>query len=147
MLILGTKNVATQTVLTDGAINLGSIYRKYCKRNSCGVRSFDVTANGITLNHTGIYKVTAVFVGSGTVAGDVTVQLLENGVAVPGALATETITTATTEIRTFAIDYFVIVNNADILCEKVVSPVTVSFANTGVGATFTSAVVNVEKVV
>ena len=32
MLLLGLKNTTSQTVLTNGVIDLGSVYRKYCKK-------------------------------------------------------------------------------------------------------------------
>lgn len=50
MLLIGTKNIGTQTVLADGVINIGSTYRKFCKRNRCGVPAFAVTSNGIACN-------------------------------------------------------------------------------------------------
>lgn len=146
MLLLGTKNTTSQTVLTDGQINIGSVYRRYCKKIN-GLKAFNATTTDITLQATGMYHVTAVFVATGTAAGDLTIQLNENGAAVTGALSTETITTAATEVRTLVIDYYVKVDNSMILCQTVVNPVTISFVNTGVGATITSAVVNVEKVV
>ena len=105
MLLIGTKIFGTQTVLADGLVNIGSTYRKFCKRNRCGVPAFSVTSNGITLNTEGIYHITATFVGSGSAAGDLTVQLALNGVLIDGAVSTQTITTADTEIRTWVIDY------------------------------------------
>ena len=96
MLLIGVKNTGTQTVLADGVINIGSVYRKYCKENACGVPAFARTANDISLQHSGIYHLTATFVASAPAAGVVTVQLLVNGEVVDGAFASETITTATT---------------------------------------------------
>lgn len=149
MLLIGTKNFGTQTVLADGIVNLGSTYRKFCKRNRCGVPAFAVTSNGITLQHEGIYHITATFVGSGSVAGDVTVQLFVNGVAVDGALSTQTVTTADTEIRTFVIDYYVKVDRDCILGVDSTVAQTVSFVNTSdaIDTTLTSVIVNVDKVV
>lgn len=147
MLIIGTKNISTQTVLAEGLISLGSTYRRYCKRNSCGVGAFSSTSNSITLNHSGIYHLTATLVGSGTVAGDVSVQLMINGELVDGAISTETITTADTEFRTFVIDYDILVDKDCILGSEATVAQTVSLENVGVGATFTSVVVNVDKVV
>ena len=147
MLLLGVKNSATQTVLADGTINIGSVYRRYCKKTSCGLPTFSNTANDITLNGTGIYHLTATFVVSAPAAGTVTVQLLENGEEVAGAFASETITTATTELRTMVIDHYFKVDKECTLGMLSVSPETISFANTGDDATFTSVVVNVEKVV
>lgn len=150
MLIIGTQNTASQTVLTDGIIGLsatGNAYRKYCKRTSNGIPTFASTANSVTLNGQGIYRVTATFVGAGTEAGTLTVQMLENGETVTGGIASETITTADTELRTLVIDRFVLVDTTCLLgCTSTLSK-TISFENTGVGATFSNVVVNIEKVV
>lgn len=147
MLLIGTKNTGTQTLLTDGVIDIGSVYRKYCKKNDCGIGAFSRTANDVTLQHSGIYHLTATFVASAPAAGTVTVQLLLNGEAVDGAFASETITTPTTELRTMLIDYYVLVDKDFILNTASTIAQTISFANTGDDATFTSVVVNVDKVV
>lgn len=147
MLLIGVKNTGTQTVLADGIVNIGSVYRKYCKKNACGFPAFARTANDISLQHSGIYHLTATFVASAPAAGDVTVQLLVNGEVVDGVFATETITTATTEFRTMVIDYYVLVDKDCILNTESTVAQTISFQNTGVDATFTSVVVNVDKVV
>ncbi len=147
MLLIGLKNIGTQTVLADGQVNLGSVYRRFCKANRCGVPAFSVTSNGITFNHEGIYHITAVLVGTGETAGDVTVQLFENGELVTGAVSTETITTATTEFRTFVIDYYVKVDRDIILGYNTTGAKTISLVNTSedIDATFTSVVVNATK--
>jgi hypothetical protein len=145
MLLLGTKNVATQTVLADGVIALGGVYRKYCKKNACGVTAFSRTANDISLQHSGIYHLTATLVGSGEAAGDLTVQLYIDGEAVEGAFSTQTITTADTELRTFVIDYYILVDKDCVLGRESTIAKTVSLVNTGVDATFTSVIVNVTK--
>ena len=145
MLLLGIKNVATQTVLTDGVIALGSVYRKFCKKNACGVTAFSRTANDISLQHSGIYHLTATLVGSGDVAGVVTVQLAINGDLVDGAFTSETITTADTELRTFVIDYYILVDKDCVLGNNSTLAQTVSLVNTGVDATFTSVIVNITK--
>lgn len=149
MLLIGTRNFGTQTVLADGIVNLGSTYRKFCKRNRCGVPAFAVTSNGIALQHEGIYHLTATFVGSGSVAGVATIQLYVNGVAVDGALSSQTITTADTEVRTFVIDYYVKVDRDCILGVDSTVAESVSFVNTSdaIDITLTSAIVNVDKVV
>lgn len=147
MLLVGTKNVGTQTVLADGQINIGNVYRKFCKPNRCGVPTFNVTSTGITLNQEGIYHLTAVFVGTAETAGDVTIQLLENGEIVTGAISTETITTATTEFRTFVIDYYIKVDRDFVLGYNTTDAKSISFVNASedIDATFTSVVVNVTK--
>lgn len=145
MLLLGVKNTATQTVLADGLINIGSVYRKYCKKNTCGVTTFSRTSQDITLQHSGIYHLTATFVASAPAAGTVTVQLLENGEVVDGAFASETITTPTTELRTMVIDYYILVDKDCVLGQRATIADTISFQNVGDDATFTSVIVNVTK--
>ena len=149
MLLLGTKNIGTQTVLPDGIINIGSVYRKFCKKNSCGFGAFSRTANDISLQHSGIYHVTATLVGSGDAAGVITVQLAINGELVDGAFSSQTITTADTEVRTFVIDYYVLVDKDCILGNESTTAQTISFLNTStdIDVTLTSVIVNVEKVV
>ena len=146
-LLVGTKNVATQDVAALGIISLGSTYRRYCKKNSCGIRTFDVDSTSITLQQQGIYHITATLVGSAPAAGVVTVQLLADGVTIPGAFSSETITTATTELRTFVIDYYILVDDVCLLGNNSTTATSISLQNTGVAATFTSVIVNIEKAV
>lgn len=146
-LLLGIKNAGTQTVLADGQVNIGNVYRRFCKTNRCGVPCFSATSNGVTLNHSGIYHVTAVLVGTGATAGDVTVQLAENGELINGALSTQTITTATTEFRTFVIDYYIKVDKDCVLGYPTTDAKTISIVNVSedIDATFTSVVLNITK--
>lgn len=145
MLLLGTANSASQTVLADGIVNMGATYRKMCKKDCSGNPAFTNTETSISLNQSGIYHITATLIGSGTEAGVVTVQLLSNGVALPTAISSQTITTADTELRTFVIDYYVIVNTTCVLGRTSVQPAVLTLQNTGVGATFTAVTVNVDK--
>lgn len=145
-LIIGVKNTGSQSVLTDGLINIGSPYRRYDKKCRNTARfAFNETSNSISLQQEGIYHITAVIVGSGDVAGVVAVQLLEDGNVVDGVFSSQSITTPDTELRTFVLDYFVLVDKTCLLgCNSTVAK-TISLQNTGVEATFTSVVVNVEK--
>ena len=145
MLLLGTKNISTQTVLADGIINIGSVYRKYCKKDRCGTTTFARSSQDVTLQQEGIYHVTATFVASGDTAGVVTIQLVENGIEAEGAFASETITTADTELRTLVIDYYILVDKDCVLGNESTIAKTISFLNTGIAATFTSVIVNVSK--
>lgn len=147
MLLIGLKNTGEQTVLASGLVNIGNVYRKYCKANRCGTPAFNVTSNGITLNHEGIYHITATLVGTGETAGLISVQLTENGELLTGAVSSETITTATTEFRTFVIDYYIKVDKDCVLGVTSTSAKTISLVNVSedIDATFTSVVVNVTK--
>ena len=146
-LLLGVSNTTTQSVPALGTINIGSVYRRYCKKNNCGIRTFDVTSTSVTMQHPGIYHVTVTAVGSGDTAGVVTISLLENGTLIPGAFSSETITTADTELRTFVIDTYVLVDDAVILGNNSAVAETLTLQNTGIAATFTSVTINLEKVV
>ena len=147
MLLLGVKNIGSQTLEVDEFANFGSVYRRYCKKNVCGIRTFDLAGTSISLNHEGMYKVTITATFTAPAAGDVTLQLVEDGVATPGAFVTETITTATTEFRTVTLDYIVLVDSNCILGRNTTVPKSISLQNTGVAATITNIVTNVVKVV
>lgn len=146
-LLLGLRNFATQTITTFSFVGLGNVYRRYCKKNSCGIPTFGNTDTSVSLNQQGIYHVTATAVATGTTAGIVTIELLENGVAVPSAFASETITTPNTELRTLVIDTYILVDSDCLLGNATTLAKTLSLQSTGVDATFTSVVFNVEKVV
>lgn len=143
-LLLGLKNISTQAVSSGSSIVLSGAYRKYCKK-VCGLSTFSYTSNSVSLQQPGVYHVTITLVGTGDVAGDITVQLLED--SIPVTLSTQTVTTPTTEVRTFVLDYYILVDNNTILNSNVVSPKTLTLTNTGVDATFTSVITNIEKVV
>lgn len=146
MLLLGIKNISPQTLTTGQIANLGSVYRKYCKKNCCGIPTFSYDGSSVSLQQKGMYKITITAVVSGTEAGNVTLQLLDNGTPITGAFATETITTASTELRTMSIDYYILVNEQNVLgnCGTVIE--AISLQNTGIGATISNVVVNVLKV-
>lgn len=145
MQLLGIKNITTQTVPALGLVDLGTVYRRYCTKDACGFRTFEVTGDSISIQHPGMYAVTVTATFTAPAAGDVTLQLYEDGVAVPGALATETITTADTETRTVSFDYTVLVNCTRILNTTAITK-NITVVNTGVEADFSNIVVNVLKV-
>lgn len=147
MLLLGTRNGGSQDLAVGETLNLGQVYRKYCKKNVCGIRTFDFTANAISLQQSGIYHITAIITFTAPVAGVVTFQLAENGDPIVGATSSETITTATTEVRTTTIDYYVLVDGTTVLNQPTVITENISILNTGVASTVTNVVVNVDKVV
>ena len=147
MLLLGTRNATTQTLATGELVNLGSVYRRFCKKNACGVPAFLFDGNSITLNHSGIYHLTLTAIVSSATAGDVTIQLFDNGVAIPSALATETITTADTEFHTTVIDTYILVDKGCVLGEPTVLAKNITAVLTDNEATITNLVVNVDKVV
>ena len=144
-LLIGAKNFATQEVVTNGLIEFGNVYRRYCKRIN-GTRTFEFDNSDIVLQQNGIYHITVTAVASGTEAGVLAIQLYENGNAISGAFSNETITTPDTELRTLTLDYYTLVDNTCVLgCNSTVAK-AISIVNTGIPATFTSVVINIEKV-
>lgn len=145
MQTLGIKNVTTQTVPALGLLDLGTVYRRYCTKDVCGFRTFEYSGNSISIQHPGMYTITVTATFSAPAAGNVTLQLYEDGAAIPGALATETITTAATEVRTISFTYTILVN-----CNRVLNSTdivkNISVVNTGAEADFTNVMVNVLKI-
>ena len=147
MFLLGTRNITSQALVTGSAVNLGEIYRRYCRKNNCGIKTFDFNTTSVALQHKGIYHIAATLTFTAPVAGVVIFQLAENGVALPGAIASETITTATTEVATTTLDYYVLVDDECVLGTPTTLIENISILNTGVASTVTNVVFNVEKVV
>lgn len=146
MLLIGTRNTTTQAVPAGSALSVGDVYRKYCKKNSCGTPAFATNLNSVNVQHSGIYHVTATITFTGDAAGVVTFNLTQNGTPLVGALASETITTADTEVRTVTIDFFVLVDSACVLGTLATIGSNIGVANTGtVDATVTNYVLNIEK--
>lgn len=145
MKLIGLRNASTQVVDVDGIVNLGSVYRRYISDDKCGVTTFTNDSSSITLNHKGVYHVTATAIVSAAAAGDVTLTLFANGVELPGAVATETITTPTTEFHTLTIDFYVLVNATNVLGYFSTIPVVLTLVNSGVEATITNVVINATK--
>lgn len=75
------------SVAVNGTIPLGTIIRRY----GCNC---DLNGNGISVKGQGYYDVNVSITAAPTAAGTVTVTLLKDGVAVPGATASVTVATA-----------------------------------------------------
>lgn len=146
MLILGTRNTAIQDLAVGDFINFGEVYRRYDKRGACGNRAFELNGTSILLQHQGIYHITAVITFTAGATGDVTFQLLENGVATSGALVTESVGTADTEVRSISFPYLVLVDKACVCGVFGVVAKSLSLVNTGVPATITNVSIAITKV-
>lgn len=86
-----TANQATQPLFAGNTIALGSIIRRF----GCGV---NLNGNGITVKEKGYYDVKASVTVAPTAVGTVTVTLFRNGVAVPGAAASATVSAANASV-------------------------------------------------
>ena len=146
MLLVGLKNNTEQAVVAGGLINLGTTNRKYCKRCN-GVKTFDFNGTSLALQQSGIYHITATLTFTAAAAGDVTIELYENGLPT-GEFATETVTTADTEFRSVALDYYVLTDSACVLGNVSTFIDNITLVNTSaVAVTITKVTVNVDKVV
>lgn len=85
--LIQTANQTTQTLAENSVIGLGTVIRRY----GCNLR---LSGNGIEVNGEGYYKIDCNVTAAPTAAGNVTVALYDNGVQVPGAIATATTTAA-----------------------------------------------------
>lgn len=120
----------TSAVTSGGVLPLSTIARRRGKLITSETDS-------ILLGAPGYYKVTATITFTAPAAGDVTIQLQKDGVVVPGITASETITTATTEIRTITLSGIVRVP----CCGDAAS---LSLVNTGVAITTSNISIDVE---
>ena len=82
-----TANTNVQAVTVGGGINPGSIVRRF----GCAI---DLSGNTITIDDAGYYDVNVSITLAPTVAGTVTATLYNNGIAVTGATASETVASA-----------------------------------------------------
>lgn len=89
-----TANTTAQTLAAGATIALGTIVRRF-GNDRCGNPTINLSGNGITLNECGYYKVSTRVIDAPTAAGTVTVTLFQDGVAIPGAIGSNTAAAAT----------------------------------------------------
>ena len=128
--------VATTTpsaVVANGTLPLATIVRRRG-------REVNLSGNSIAITDTGsnYYLVTVTATFTAPVAGTIALALQQNGVAVTGATASTTITTATTEVRSLSFSAIVRTFN-----DCTIDSLTV--VNSGLAATFSNIAVAVEK--
>lgn len=109
-------------VAAGGALPLTTVARRITPRITLGSDSVNVAVPGY-------YELDATITFTTAAAGDVTIAAYQNGEAIPGIVATETITTATTETRTIALHGIVRVR-----CE----PLSITLVNVGTTAITTT---------
>lgn len=129
-------NVATTSsvsVVTNGTLPLATIVRRRGNDVNLSGNSIAITDCGSNYY---LVNVTATF--TAPTAGTVILNLQQNGTNVPGATASTTITTASTEVRSLSFSAVVRTFN----CCGIDS---LSIVNSGVGATFTNIAIQVEK--
>lgn len=128
LIYLATPNA--NSVAANGILPLTTIVRK---RGG----SIQQSNDSIVLGASGYYKVSLTATFTAPAAGVVSLQLSQDGVAVQGATASTTITTATTEVRSLSIDAIVRVSCCG-------GPVTLTILNSGVAINTSNIAINVE---
>ena len=89
--LIYTANTSGATVPIGNTVPVGSIIRRY---GHC----IDATGSAINLGESGYYLADVSASVTAAAAGDVTLSLAQNGVLVPGATATATISTVNTQV-------------------------------------------------
>ena len=132
--MISSYNITTQNVAVDGLLTFTT------DRILTGCT---VTRNGPTfqLNKPGYYYVTFNTNGSATSVANVTIELQNNGITVPGATATIT-PTAVGNTMNFA---FATIIKVPPSCCSVDNTANLTLVNTGVAAIFTNVNINVTK--
>ena len=133
--MISSYNISTQAVLTNGLLNFST------DRILTGCTA---SRDGTTfqLNKPGYYYITFNGVASATEAvGELSVELFNNGVAVPGAIATFTTTTAG-DNSNYAFSTIVRVLPS---CCAVNNIANLTLVNTGVAATYENVNFNITK--
>lgn len=128
--LIYTANTTAVTVPVGNTIPVGSIIRRY----GC----ISATGSAINLVEAGYYDVDISATFGAAATGDVTLTLLQDGAAVPGANTTETISVANTQIKSATL--------MPIVRVKCCGNSTLSVAVSGNAATVTNFTVKVIKV-
>lgn len=123
------SELVISTAYPFATIPLGSTIRRF----GCNLQQ---VGNGIAAQGTGYYKINASVTLTPTAAGNVTVVAFKDGVAIPGATATESVTTAG---NTVSVPITAIIRNT--CCDSS----TLTFALTTASATINNIAVTVEK--
>ena len=129
---LYAANTSAQNVAVNGIINSGTVIRRYGP-------NLNLSGNSIQINGAGYYDLDASFTVAPTAAGNVTVTAYLNNVAIPGAIATGSTTTANNPIN---LSISAIVRQACECCEGLSN---INFVLTGTASSVTNSAVVVEK--
>lgn len=133
--MINSYTITNQSVAVDDTLNF-NVTRIL---TGCTVKHVDGSAS-FTLTKPGYYYVTFNANVLGTAAGNVTAELINGSVAVPGATATTTIAIGETESIAFATIVRVLPS-----CAAIDNTTTLTILNTGVEVTYTNANINITK--
>ena len=133
--MINSYTITSQPVAVDDTLNF-DVSRIL---TGCTVKHVDGSPS-FTLTKPGYYYVTFNADVLGTAAGDVTAELINGAVAVPGATATTTIAIGETANVAFATIIRVLPS-----CAAIDNTTTLTILNTGVAVTYTNANINITK--
>lgn len=133
--MINSYTITNQIVATDDTLN----FNVTKVLTGCTVKHVEGSPS-FTLTKPGYYYVTFNADVLGTAAGDVTAELINGSVAVPGATATTTIAVGDTASIAFATIVRVLPS-----CAAIDNTTTLTVLNSGVGATYTNANINITK--
>ena len=133
--MINSYTITSQPVAVDDTLNF-DVSRIL---TGCIVKHVDGSPS-FTLTKPGYYYVTFNADVLGTAAGDVTAELINGAVAVPGATATTTIAIGETANVAFATIIRVLPS-----CAAIDNTTTLTILNTGVAVTYTNANINITK--
>ena len=133
--MINSYTITSQPVAADDTLNF-DVSRIL---TGCTVKHVDGSPS-FTLTKPGYYYVTFNADVLGTAAGDVTAELINGAVAVPGATATTTIAIGETANVAFATIIRVLPS-----CAAIDNTTTLTILNTGVAVTYTNANINITK--
>ena len=85
--LIQTANTSQQTVAVGSVISLGSVLRRF----GCNCR---LNGNAIEVEGEGYYIIDVCATATPTAVGNVTISVLRDGVAIPSATATNSVSTA-----------------------------------------------------
>ena len=133
--MINSYSTVSQAVNVNGTINFDTTRIL----TGCTIKHADGTPT-FTLTKPGYYFITFDGVISGTIAGIVTVELLNGADAVPAALASTTIAIGNEATLNFTTIIRVLPS-----CPSIDNTTKLSIANTGVATTFTNVNINITK--
>lgn len=139
---LYSVNPAAQAIAVGGTINMGSPVRRFgCIKETSTPYATTNGANTVLSSRgccPSYFNISADFVVTPTAAGTVTVTAFQDGVAIPGAVATATVAAAATTV-TLPLDFGVRLN-------KGVTSSNITYVLTGAASSVTNAAQTVAKV-
>lgn len=90
--VIYTANTSAQNVAVNGIINPGTIIRRFGP-------NLGLSGNAIQIDGAGYYNIEASITAAPTAAGNVTITVFKDGIAIPGATATQSTTTANNPVN------------------------------------------------